>query len=216
MGGLGSGRISRRPYGTLEDLPKLPMSALKARGFLAEGAKGYVQSENSSRLQVRVERSPQGISLEYLGGVDLLNFEIRLEHVPCHFGGHRTYFVCSGGHPKCLNRCATLYLTGVGPTCRTCTGLLYETQRHPDPAHLVALKKVQRMRAQLDGSVMHPLIPAKPKWMREDTYYRRCIHILDAWRKYLVLEHRYREALLVKLDALSSAPGAQSKKEVAK
>ncbi|MEP5555448.1 MAG: hypothetical protein ABJP94_23395 [Paracoccaceae bacterium] len=176
------------------------MSALKVRGLLADGAKGYVQSENNIRLQVRVGRTPQGMSLDYLDKVDFLNFEIGLEHVPCHFGGHRTYFVCSGVHPKCVKRCTTLYLTGVGPTCRVCTDLLYESQRHPDPTHLVALKKVQRLRAQLGGFGMGSLIPEKPKWMREDTYYRRVTHILEVWKEYVALERKHREYLLSQLD----------------
>ena len=206
MGGFGSGRISHRPYGTLDDLPKLSMRTLKAQGFLAEGTKGYVQSENSVRLQVWVERSSHGISLEYLCEVGLPKFEVRLEHVPCHFGGHRTYFVCSGGHPKCVKRCATLYLTGAGPACRTCTDLLYETQRHPDLTHLVALKKVQRLRAQLGGYGITPLLPDKPKWMRENTYYKISTHILAAWTKYAVLELRHRNLILSQIEFRPNPP----------
>jgi len=93
---------------------------------------------------------------------------IWLERTACHLGGSRPWFVC----PGCGRQCAVLYLAGRS-RCRRCLGLAYESQR--ENAMHRALRKAQKLRAQLGGSLsLGEPLPDRPHYMHERTYQRLC------------------------------------------
>ena len=99
-----------------------------------------------------------------------LDQRVRLEAVPCRFGGARWWWVC----PATGRRAATLYLPvgGARFLSRQAYGLAYASQREDwiDRAHRHAARVHKRL-----GSPQRSAFgatPPKPKWMRWPTYER--------------------------------------------
>ena len=92
---------------------------------------------------------------------------IGLRWSPCHFGGHRPWFVCD----RCNKTVGKLYNTGDLLTCRRCLHLWYASQRRGAKSrrYLQALK----LRLRLNGiaSLDEPF-PNRPKRMHRRTYAR--------------------------------------------
>ena len=59
--------------------------------------------------------------------IDLLDQDIEITHTPCHFSGHRFWFIC----PGCKGRVGTLYKkpTSHKLMCRKCHNLRYMKSR---------------------------------------------------------------------------------------
>ncbi len=146
MGGLGSGRHSNQAPGSLEHLPKLPISLLRSQGLLSDSAMGFAKTKNRV-LQVSVAKSSDVLLIRYPNAQSVPYFEVRLEHVECHYGGFRWYFRCSGKQQKCVGRCGVLYLTASGPACRGCVNLLYATQQNSK--RLSELGRLMKLRGKL-------------------------------------------------------------------
>ena len=88
-----------------------------------------------------------------------LEYPVRLDWTPCHFGGRRPWFLC----PNCSRRVAVLY-SMTAFICRRCLGLAYESQRE-SPCDR-ALRRAQAIRERLGGSgSMAEPFPLKPRGM---------------------------------------------------
>ena len=96
------------------------------------------------------------------------DYPVRLVRTPCHYGGHRTWFLCPAR--GCGRRVAILYAGNIF-ACRHCYGLAYHSQRVQ--GYQRALSHAQAIRVKLggSGSLADPF-PSKPKGMHRSTYQR--------------------------------------------
>jgi hypothetical protein len=117
-------------------------------------------------LTYAVQRSPQAPPIR-------MEQQVRLVWTPCHFGGNRPWFLCSGNSQgqHCRRRVAKLY-GGLGLfACRHCWQLVYQSQRQSPPVR--AARKAMAIRMRLGGSEnLSCPFPAKLKGMHWRTYER--------------------------------------------
>jgi hypothetical protein len=88
----------------------------------------------------------------------------------CHFGGHRSWFCCTGR--RCKRRVAMLYL-GAAPVfaCRACLGLTYASQT--ESPHFRNIGRSRKIRMLLGGTAdLFDPFPEKPRGMHWRTYWR--------------------------------------------
>jgi hypothetical protein len=112
----------------------------------------------------------------------LVQQRVTVEWTACRFGGKRPWFRC----PHCVeehaygSRALKLYVVGALVACRRCCGFSYDSQ-YVAPRYR-KLRHARRIRAQLgdDGNLFMPF-PARPKWMR--------------WQTYIKLFDRYEDAI---------------------
>lgn len=97
---------------------------------------------------------------------------VRLEAMPCRFGGQRWWWVCASTG----RRCAVLYLPNGGRLFlgrgRGGYDLAYQSQRGTplDRSHVRLARLYQRLGAEYRGLDDAP--PPRPKWMHQRTYAR--------------------------------------------
>lgn len=92
------------------------------------------------------------------------DFDVLIDKTPCHFGGHRHWFLC----PACERRCAILY----PELCRHCVNGRYQSElRSPKDRRLAKAFALRRKLGQTSGGIVAPY-PQKPKWMRWHSYLR--------------------------------------------
>jgi hypothetical protein len=92
---------------------------------------------------------------------------------PCHFGGKRSWFICSvrSNTQYCGRRVAVLYLAGELFACRRCCALAYASQQKDPLIRNVA--RTLKIRARLGGSPdLFGPIPERPRRMWRRTYER--------------------------------------------
>lgn len=89
--------------------------------------------------------------------------QVGLVWTPCHFGGHRPWFVCPV--EGCGRRVAILYL-GHALACRRCSRLVYQSQREGpcDRAVRRAVRLRQRLQWDPDPSKGPGLKPIRMHW----------------------------------------------------
>ena len=90
---------------------------------------------------------------------------VHLDRTPCHYGGHRKWFLC----PQCNERTLKLYEWNSKYLCRKCHDLPYTSQRVPEIDRL--LIKVRKIRDRLNAShdLLRPVM-FKPKGMHWGTF----------------------------------------------
>jgi len=141
MGGFGSGRWwLHMPHETTDDGLPLDVRWLARHGYLAEP--GQVVSKTvtwerdgapAGAITVCHDGDmPERLLVDYVTvvvdhGWRSVAEPIKLERTPCHFGGSRIWFRCSG----CDTRRAILYGLHGRFRCRSCHGLTYISQRTP-------------------------------------------------------------------------------------
>lgn len=195
MGGLGSGRYGGHP--TIERCRSLVLDVnLVTKSVRAAAAaldENKIVTTGPWRLTWTRRGEPQpwttlGLTVE-LGresGEARLDFDIehlsrrtgpqdqrvRLETTPCHFGGHRWWWVC----PATGRYCSKLYLPNGGRQFlsrgRGAYMLAYESQRTGaiDRSHGRMARLERRMGAE--HRYLEDFPPDRPKWMRHRTYAR--------------------------------------------
>lgn len=91
---------------------------------------------------------------------------VQLVTTPCHYGGHRYWFVC----PCCGRQAALLYL-GFRIACRRCNKMVYEVQR--EALHDRQCRKLDKIRERLgwEAGIFNGH-GSKPKGMHWNTYWR--------------------------------------------
>jgi hypothetical protein len=149
--------------------------------------------EPGAGMTVRSEWDAVVLTYRYRRGAsDWKSIEQRvpITWTPCHFGGHRPWFVCSAysGVRPCGRRAAVLYGAGELFACRRCHGLAYESQQEVPIER--AISKAQKIRMGLGGSgdLFRPF-PEKPKRMHLRTYLRlleRAETAEDCWKSGLL------------------------------
>ena len=100
---------------------------------------------------------------------------IAFDTTPCHYGGHRYWFLC----PHCDRRVAVLY-GGLEPLflCRHCLNLTYEC-RNEDRANRMIRRGHKALQCLGGGSLMSP--PPRPKGMHCKTYKRQVEKAQSSW-----------------------------------
>jgi hypothetical protein len=98
-----------------------------------------------------------------------LEYSVRLDWTPCHFGRQRGWFLCPAR--GCGRRVAILYLGGAVFACRHCYQLGYQSQT--EAPYLRAISRAQAIRIKLGGSAnLNEPFPWKPEGMRWSTFQR--------------------------------------------
>jgi hypothetical protein len=112
--------------------------------------------------------------LSIAGGVVSVQQGVGLVRRPCHLGGERTYFVCSGvGTGRaCGRRAVKLYAPGRYFLCRHCLGLAYASQNEDAWGRAQLRASRTRKRIARDADINAPLPFVKPKHMHWRTFSR--------------------------------------------
>ena len=167
MGGYGSGRRSTKPK--VEECSSLDANQLSRIGCFKSGWNGTTTfSRNEKKFSSIGMRATAnylhlGYSTEHYGSVIQ---PIRIERLPCRFGGWRAYFRC-----ECGKRVVKLYGFGRFFLCRHCYGLFHYSKNEGfwDRSLRQRTKHMQRLTD--DGSLEAYEMP-KPKGMWWRTFYR--------------------------------------------
>lgn len=180
MGGFGSGRKPSWRQDTVEQCRSLDVNRLNRAGCLIPGWSGGLQ------WSVNVDQTGN-IKLKAEAGRMLLSYRIRIDggdwedveesvpfvHLPCRFGGRRSYFLCPGivDGAYCGRRVVKLYITDKYFLCRHCTHLKYESQS--EGVLYRAMRRTDKIRVRLGGKagIANPF-PGRPKGMWRSTYDR--------------------------------------------
>ena len=200
MGGPGSGRWYRwkGTRTTLEEAYRLDVRWLHRHGYL-DGRPHWVTWSREERHvgSLLLALQPEGVVLTYRYRVSGGDWEsvrqvVTLDWTPCHYGGTRPWFQCTG----CRLRVAVLCGEGKWFLCRHCYELPYGSQQETEEARL--LRKVRKLRERLGASMnlLEPIWPwNKPKGMHWRTFDRLLQEEEAAQRAQWVLMHAAIERL---------------------
>ena len=167
MGGYGSGRRSTKPK--VEECSSIDANQLDRDGCLKNGWNGTMawsrngQKFSSIGLRATADYLHLGYSSEQYGSVIQ---PIRIERLPCRFGGSRAYFRCD-----CGKRVVKLYGFGRYFLCRHCSGLFHYSKNEGFWDRSLRQRTKHKRRLTDDGSLDAYDTP-KPKGMWWRTYYR--------------------------------------------
>lgn len=131
MGGIGSGRWYRPTRrASVEHRPSLDIRAWQREGLLAPDCflRGSFTQRNG--IWVKVETGFVCFSYRHRtngGERETVDYPVRLDTTPCHYGGERHWFRCPAA--GCGRRVAKLYLGRRIFVCRQCLRLAYPCQR---------------------------------------------------------------------------------------
>ena len=174
MGGVGSGNRCRFGRDTTDDLRSIDIRELKKKGWLKTGHSLTIswsrQGQKIASIQLLV--SENHVTLDYrtrIRGEEAWqnkNYNIALDHTPCHYGGSRVWFRC----PCCHKRIAILY-GGALFICRHCQNLTYESQKEGELDRLTRQADKIRERLHWEGGILNGG-GWKPKGMHWKTFYR--------------------------------------------
>ena len=147
----------------VEDFRRLDIREMQRAGLFKNHWSGLWEWRDPSSLKVRasvaVQTTEKVLRLRYLfSGVTVFD-DLRLQHIPCKFGGTRVLVQC----PSCTMAYGILYLKNSVFRCRKCHGLKYATQSETKHGRL-AIKK-HKLSAKLAGR-------CRPKGMHKKTYFR--------------------------------------------
>lgn len=175
MGGSGSGRHGggggKRTTGCQHHID---IRWLKQHGHLRPGTIAILSwsSRGTQTGMVICTMIEEGMLLHYKYRINVgewvpVEQSIIFDRTPCHYGGHRTWFLC----PCCKKRIAVLYGAGKLFLCRHCYDLAYGSQQEGKIDRL--MRKARKIRHRL-GAGDNLFIPIwqKPKGMHETTYLR--------------------------------------------
>ena len=116
---------------------------------------------NSERMVLKYRHRVRG------GEWEPVDQTIHFDRTPCHYDGHRFWFLC----PRCHRRVAVLYGAGKYFYCRHCYGLCYGSQQERLGDRMI--RKARKIRTRLDpNNIMFDFFPMKPKGMHWNTYDR--------------------------------------------
>lgn len=172
MGGWGSGR--KFGANCTDDQLSIDARQWQREGCLVAGssfnATWLRRGKEVGNISVITESGQVRLSYSWQknsGESGRLDYPVRLQTTPCHYGGVRYWFTCP--EVGCGKRVAKLYLGDKYFACRHCYGLAYSSQREtPDDR---ATRSAEKIRAKLDWE---PGIlnrnGSKPKGMHWKTY----------------------------------------------
>ena len=175
MGGFGSGSKGRwDAMPTTESQKRIDIRWLKQTGCLMPGTIGHLSwsygGEPSGDIMYKMKDDTMTLNYNYRwndGELEPVEQTIHFDRTPCHFGGFRKWFLCSG----CGRRVAVLYGRGKLFLCRHCYGLAYGSQQETEVDRM--LRKCRKIRDRLGASTnMTEPIWEKPKGMHRRTFDR--------------------------------------------
>ena len=167
MGGYGSGRRSKKPK--IEECNSIDANQLNRDGCFKNGWSGTMTwSRNGKKFSSIGMRATAnylhlGYSSKQYGSVIQ---PIRIERLPCRFGGSRAYFRCD-----CGKRVVKLYGFGRYFQCRHCSGLFHYSKNEGFWDRSLRQRTKHKLRLSEDASLEAYEMP-KPKGMWWKTYYR--------------------------------------------
>jgi hypothetical protein len=171
---------------TVEDTRSIDSNLFLRRGWLTPGWSGEITWSRDREViaTIRVRAEVDRIVLNYRvrsGGEDWqpVNENVRVERVPCRYGGVRAYFICPGvvNGVACKRRMVKLYGAGRYFLCRRCYCLAYECQNER-PWDRIA-RRAHKIRRRLRNNEGWEIPPLRPKGMWRKTYERQ-LHRLFA------------------------------------
>ena len=174
MGGCGSGRNRSSHTDTTANRCQIDVRRWQREGLLRAGY-GFVlewkrDGEVVAAISVRTETDQVVLSHRrpsYEHSSTDLEYAVRLEWTPCHYGGTRAWFLCPAR--GCGRRAAILYMGGAVFACRHCYRLSYQSQR--EAPYMRAIHRAQAIRVKLGGSAnLNEPFPWKPEGMRWSTF----------------------------------------------
>lgn len=180
MGGPGSGRQPSFDNDTVERHRSIDVNHVHRGGWLRPGRQGVLTWTRAGVELARIAMIAQrgSLRLSYRirasgGGWDDVEQHIAIEHLACHLGGCRPFFICPGKVDgiRCGRRVTKLYGAGRYYLCRHCYRLKYACQRE-QPGNRQA-RRANKIRKRLGGRPgIYSPIPAKPRGMWWRTYER--------------------------------------------
>ncbi len=180
MGGLGSGRSSGWGRDKVEGCRSIDVNRLHKDGALRAGWAGSWQwTRNGERVaSIDLRAEADRLHLSYRVRINSGEWEdvietVRIDRVPCRFGGARPYFICPGvvNGTVCRRRVGKLHGPGRYFLCRHCYRLAHASQN--EGAWDRALRRADKLKERLGGDPgMASPFPLRPKGMRWRTYDR--------------------------------------------
>jgi len=175
MGGYGSGR--KFGANVTEDYRQIDIRRWQREGLLKPG-NGFDTTwsrngEKIAAISVKVETGRLRLIYNFRKSDadewESLDYPVKLQTTPCHYGGFRYWFTCPAN--GCGRRVALLYSAGKYFACRHCYQLAYQSQRENkgDRGHRGANKIRARLGWEL--GIGNPQ-GWKPKGMHWKTYNR--------------------------------------------
>jgi hypothetical protein len=187
MGGMGSGRQGQAVRASTDDMLRLDLRTLVQKALKSPNGWSYSGTSTWTRGEMRVGQISTQVALDPATqrGVIVLAYNrsgapieqrIRLEAVPCNYGGVRWWARCDG----CSRRIAVVY--GSLFRCRQCHGLGFATSRQGKMER--ATTKARGIHDKLGDSGWGELFTAgaKPKGMHWRTYERHEASLRQALR----------------------------------
>jgi hypothetical protein len=167
--------------GTIEGTRSLSVMKLSRAGYLSGLTFGSWQWTygDGTTASIQITGARDAVTLNYRvrsGGDnwDPVRQRVPIRWAPCRLGGERPWFVCdvSANGIYCGRQVAKLYAAGRLFACRHCYRLGYAVQRGGpmDRAHHRLARLCRKLGSGYEGPDALP--PAKPKWMRSQTYSR--------------------------------------------
>jgi hypothetical protein len=163
MGGFGSGRGSRMRACRSKKLKIDSLPALSIPELMNLHKENPNKSFSFDNIMLTVEADSVALKRE-----DLQTFSIRIEAIPCTFGGFRYLGCC----PFCRRRVRKLYLHKTFFACRHCFKMGYRTQNYTLSFRMILKRK--KVGAQINNNEWE-----KPKWMRQRTFQKLRSEYLD-------------------------------------
>ncbi len=185
-----------------EELKKVTVHHLKRFGFL-QGDYGYktstltfnISGEPTGTILAKFDYDKQGqlykmtLSYSMVNTGTSIETPIRVDTMPCNYGGIRWIFKC----PNCYKNCYKLYLLSKYFRCRVCHNLTYESNNQ---------SKNWRYLNKTFGILFEDSTPAYRKAHRYPTYKGR------PTRNYIKVENRYSN---IDIDSLNNKMEAMLK-----
>ena len=174
---------------TVEECLAIDINYLHRQGMLQPGRIGtlewYRRGKKTGSIVV-IAYSNTEIGLRYCYKAwgrqwDQVYYTVQLTWTPCHFGGHRPWFLC----PRCGRRVGKLYAGGKYFLCRHCYDLAYQSQRESYADRL--LRRAWKLRAKLGLKPWEPIVEKPPR-----------MH----WKAFLRLREEIQRLELEALDEL--------------
>jgi hypothetical protein len=187
MGGKGSGRFWRDDAkDTVESRHSIDIRDWQREGLFKPDC--YLRGVFIQRNGIWIRLETDHARLSYRcrtneSGSQELDYSVRLDTTPCHYGGERHWFRCPA--VGCGRRVAKLYLGQRHFVCRHCLQLAYQSQR--EAPHERMARRANKLREQLgwEPGFLNGW-GGKPKGMHQRTFERLSTEAVDAGHKSLV------------------------------
>lgn len=175
MGGFGSGR--KFGANVTDDYRQIDIRRWQHEGLLIPGNiinwQWLRNGEKIASIAAKVETGYLRLIYNYRASGsenwEPLDYPVRLQTTPCHYGGERYWFTCPA--VGCGRRVAILYSGGKYYACRHCYQLAYQSQREDKGAR--GHRGANKIRAKLGWAAGIANPPeGKPKGMHWQTYIR--------------------------------------------